>query len=52
MKQSPALQDAIRHFREMEKYGRKYRLKPSLSAIARHYRIAKSSLWYALNKGK
>lgn len=52
MKQSPALQGAIRHFRELERYGRKRGLKPSLSSIARHYRIAKSSLWYALNRSK
>ena len=48
-KRSPAVIAAAAHYRRLAKQIAKHSMKPSLSAIARHFRVSKSSLWYALN---
>ena len=44
-----AVKRAVRAYQQLAKEMPKG-YKPSLSAIARSFKIAKSSLWYALNK--
>ena len=43
---------AVKHYRTIEKELKRFGQKPNLSACARQWKIAKSSLWYALNKAK
>ena len=44
------IQKAVRDYRRKEKLLRGYGMKPNLSYIARLHKVAKSSLWYSLQK--